>query len=36
MTCNYMNKGFDKGWLHLNVFFTENGFMNSEECTPYK
>ena len=31
-----MNEGCDGGWPHFNVFLTENGYMVSEECAPYK
>ena len=36
LSCNYMNEGCDGGWPIFNGYFTENGYMISESCGPYK
>lgn len=36
MTCNYLNEGCDGGWPFFHGFFSENGYMVTEECAPYQ
>ena len=35
MSCNYLNEGCEGGWPIFNGYLAENGYLVSEECSPY-
>ena len=35
LSCNYLNEGCEGGWPILNGYLAENGYLVSEECSPY-